>query len=305
MDEKIKNMIKKSMLIPIIVVGVLVIAAIFFLVTWRTEDNPPNFKINVNLETMVVGSEVEAILTFANLGPETAAIEKRHIFTDGKIDNNVFEITSEGKKIPYTGISEKNKPSGHNDYVNVLPGKSLTSTVKLNGAYDFLPGIHNYEIKYLAYNTLSVFGMPLESNKDAFSLYKGYSFVAVKYGQSAETTEGINIEFLDMVEESRCQIGYDCVVDGNASIKINAFLEGTPKPSTPQILTILGGYTGGREIQKYKFPSKGNVINLGKRSLVLARLTPYPTKEEIGMADERLYSAEFFMLPIEDIVLTK
>jgi len=260
----------------------------------------PSFEVNVDLKVEVVGEQVKAILTFTNpeaYGP--AQIEKRLLFPGGEINNNVFKIsTREGKEIKYKGIMAKLKEPGPGDFIKIKPKQSVTATVNIENVYDFLPGGDVYEIKYETYSA----GGPsvaalihLESNKDYFTLYKGYSFAKVEYGKSVKTPEGIIVEFLDVADDSRCPVGLECVVAGNASIKINAYLEGSSKPLSPQTLTIEGGYIGEKPTADYKTPGKGNVLEIGNWSLVFARLEPYPvSREEI---EKSSYFAHFFVIP--------
>ena len=276
----------------------LIAGAVGFVLKTKT-DKPPDFKIAVNLETEVIGEEVMVTLTFTNAGNNSASIEKRNGCLNGQIENNVFEITSGEQKIKYKGIMAKIAPPGPEGYLEIPAGQSVTATVKLNDVYDFLPGVRNYEIKYSAYHSLSVFLMHLESGKDYFTLYRGYTRLDLQYGESGKTKEGVNVEFVDIKSDSRCPFNLACYHSGFAVIKIKAFLEGTKAPSLPQELTIQGGWAGSNPLPNYMPPRQGNVLKIGDWSLVFARLEPYPIAGK--ETQKSSYKALFFVVPTTDI----
>jgi len=292
---------RNYMLIIIISAVVLAGAGITFALK-STGKEMPSFKVTVDLKVEVVGEQVKAILTFTNpeaYGP--AQIEKRLLFPGGELSSNVFKIsTREGKEIKYKGIMAKLKEPGPEDFIKIKPKQSVKATVNLENVYDFPTGADVYEIKYETYSA----GGPsiaalirLESNKDYFTFYKGYSFAKAEYGKSVKTPEGIIVEFLDVVNDSRCPVDWECLVSGNASIKVNAYHDGSPKPDSPQTLNIEGGYIGGKPTADYKIPGKGNVLEIGNWSLVFARLEPYPVSR--GEIKKFSYFAHFFVIPFK------
>ena len=131
-------------------------------------EKPLNFTVETNLTVNVTKNEVQATLTFANLGPEDAYIDKIQACLNGKTENDVFEITSDNQRISYNGIMTKRGYSKDN-IIELGAGKSLTATVKLGEVYNFLSGNHTYKAKYSAYHQLPPFILPLESNDVTFS----------------------------------------------------------------------------------------------------------------------------------------
>lgn len=57
-----------------------------------------------------------------------------------------FEITSEGQDIPYVGIMVKRAPYTREDFVALQPGQELVRRTRIDQAYEFLQGEHEYEI---------------------------------------------------------------------------------------------------------------------------------------------------------------
>ena len=66
------------------------------------------------------------------------------------MENNVFEISSDSRKLEYKGIYEKLGTSKPEDFAKLVPGGTVEAWVKLNDAYKFLPGLHTYKVIYSA-----------------------------------------------------------------------------------------------------------------------------------------------------------
>ncbi len=106
--------------------------------------------VTVNLRIDIVGNRVQATLDFINRSSGTAFLEKINACVSRKIRNNVFEIRSQGTRIPYIGILAKRNPPGPEDFIGIAPGKEFVTAVFLDEAYDFLPGSHVYTARYSA-----------------------------------------------------------------------------------------------------------------------------------------------------------
>jgi len=106
--------------------------------------------VTVDLRVDVVGNRVQATLEFINRSQDTAFLEKTNACVSRKIENDVFEIKSQGTRIPYIGILEKRNPPGPDDFIGVAPGKKFTTVVFLDEAYEFLRGTHVYIARYSA-----------------------------------------------------------------------------------------------------------------------------------------------------------
>jgi len=106
--------------------------------------------VTVDLRVDAVGNRVQATLDFINRSQEIAFLEKTNACASRKIENDVFEIKSQGTRIPYIGILEKRNPPGPDDFIGIAPGKKFTTAVFLDEAYEFLRGTHVYTARYSA-----------------------------------------------------------------------------------------------------------------------------------------------------------
>ena len=104
----------------------------------------------VELQVHVVGNRVQAILNFVNRSNGTVYLEKVNACASGTIENDVFEIKSQQKRVAYIGILAKRNPPGPDDFFGIAPGGQFTTTVSLDQAYEFLQGFHRYTARYSA-----------------------------------------------------------------------------------------------------------------------------------------------------------
>ncbi|MDY6785140.1 MAG: hypothetical protein SW833_21785 [Cyanobacteriota bacterium] len=110
-------------------------------------------KISVYLEILSQTATVEATLLFTNDDNKTSLLYRINSFISGTINNNLFIITSsDGNRVPYTGILMRRTPLTREDFIELLPGETLTSRVTLNDAYRFFSGRHLYTAQYSAYD---------------------------------------------------------------------------------------------------------------------------------------------------------
>ena len=117
----------------------------------------PDHATVVKLEVAVRGREVTATLLFLNHGQDGFAVEKFNTCADGKMDKELFEITTAAtppKEVRYVGITAKRPPSGPGDYTTVAPGKSLRTTVRLDPYYAFPPEGGTFVARYSVYNAM-------------------------------------------------------------------------------------------------------------------------------------------------------
>jgi peptidyl-Lys metalloendopeptidase len=108
--------------------------------------------IKVTLEVSVAGGNVSATLTFKNVSTVPAFVDKLRGCLDGRIKVNVFAVTSGGKPVKFTLPMAKRRAPGPEDFLRLGPGESATTTVRLNEAYRFLLGSHNYVVRYEAFH---------------------------------------------------------------------------------------------------------------------------------------------------------
>jgi hypothetical protein len=87
-------------------------------------------------------------LTFVNQGSTPVWI-LRELASGTELTAARFDMRDAGgKPVAYTGKMVKRGPLTASDYQQLLPGKVLTNTIDISGAYAFMPGRHNYNIGY-------------------------------------------------------------------------------------------------------------------------------------------------------------
>jgi peptidyl-Lys metalloendopeptidase len=110
-------------------------------------------KVSVYLEIASQATTIEATLLFTNNENENIFLYRINSCISGAIENDLFIITSsDGNLVPYTGILIKRTPLILEDFIELLPGETLTSRVTLNDTYEFFPARHLYTAQYSAYN---------------------------------------------------------------------------------------------------------------------------------------------------------
>lgn len=131
-------------------------------------------QIEVKLDISIAEKDVKAVLIFTNTSSTDAYVERINGCLDGNIKNNVFKITADNQKIDYIGILAKRRPPEPNDFVKLQPNEQINTQVKLNEAYEFLPGTHKYQVFYTAYHSFPDRDdiVKLESNKVDFTYNK-------------------------------------------------------------------------------------------------------------------------------------
>ena len=130
--------------------------------------------VAVKLVVATSSATIAATLTYTNTSSENAFIEKINGCLDGHIDNNVFELTADNRRIDYTGILVKRRAPGPDDFVKLPPGEKLITTVRLEETYEFLPGSHTYRVVYSALHSYPEHPgfIELKSNEEKFSFTK-------------------------------------------------------------------------------------------------------------------------------------
>jgi hypothetical protein len=106
--------------------------------------------VTVELRVDIIGKRVQATLDFTNRSSGTAFLEKINACASRKIENDVFEIKSKDTRISYIGMLAKRNPPGPEDFIGIAPGKKFKTAVFLDEAYEFLPGRHDYSVRYSA-----------------------------------------------------------------------------------------------------------------------------------------------------------
>jgi hypothetical protein len=111
-----------------------------------------NRNVDVNLVVTVAAAEVRATLTFVNDSTKDVYLDPSMACVDGRIRNKVFRITSHDQAVPYLLPLAKRRAPDPKDLVRLAPGGRLNAEVRLDTAYGFFPGKHDYEAVYDAFH---------------------------------------------------------------------------------------------------------------------------------------------------------
>jgi hypothetical protein len=106
--------------------------------------------VAVDLRVNAVGTHVQATLEFLNRSPQMVFLEKINACASRKIENDVFQIKSEGSAVPYIGMLAKRNPPGPDDFIAIAPQQKFVTAVFLDQAYQFAAGSHVYTARYSA-----------------------------------------------------------------------------------------------------------------------------------------------------------
>lgn len=108
--------------------------------------------MSVTLHVTPNAGNLVASLTFKNTSKKPVHVDKYTAGLGKEQIGRLFEITDQnGKKLRYTGISIKRKHD-ENDFIALLPGERLRTTVMLNEWYEFHIGRSEYSVSYEAFN---------------------------------------------------------------------------------------------------------------------------------------------------------
>lgn len=94
--------------------------------------------------------------------------------------------------------------------------------------------------------------------------------IKIPLGQTVDV-KGISITFEEVVEDSRCPEGIDCIWAGRAIVKVNVAANGKTEEKT----MIFGALRPGEKENTNLYSSANFAINGVK-------LNPYPTKDTVG-----------------------
>jgi hypothetical protein len=110
--------------------------------------------VQVALAVAIRGPAVEATLTFTNPTSRSIYVEKAKAVPGARVESDVFEIDLDGETIPFRGPYAKRPPPGPGEFAEIAPHGELRSTVRLDEAYQFPRGSHEYRAAYSAINSI-------------------------------------------------------------------------------------------------------------------------------------------------------
>jgi hypothetical protein len=106
--------------------------------------------VSVYLKVSLRSSQVMARLAFKNRSGRDIFIEKYNACAGGQIENNVFEIRTNGHVLDYKGMLAKRRRPIPEDYLVVPSGQTFGVEVDLTRAYAFPKGLGRYVARYSA-----------------------------------------------------------------------------------------------------------------------------------------------------------
>jgi hypothetical protein len=121
-------------------------------ITCQTEKKTMK-KLNINLAMSQSAEGVFCTMTFLNIGESDVFLSKSDICFTQKITSEIFKINQNQQEVPYVGIMLKRGVALENDFVILQPNQHITTSVRLDKVYAFLPGHHTYTIQYSCYHS--------------------------------------------------------------------------------------------------------------------------------------------------------
>jgi hypothetical protein len=106
--------------------------------------------VSVHLNVSVRSGQVMARLDFENSSNNDIFIEKFNACIEGQIENNVFEIRTNGQMLDYIGMLAKRRRPILEDYLVIRAGRTFETEVDLTRAYAFPRGLREYSAVYSA-----------------------------------------------------------------------------------------------------------------------------------------------------------
>lgn len=131
----------------------------------------------------------------------------------------------------------------------------------------------------------------LESPQSAVlpAAYQDQQQITLSLNQLVVSTEGITVQLLRVIDDSRCLVGIHCLWSGEASISARIFSQkeidanGEPTDAAPRTLTITA-----TDPNAFAAPAGANTVTVGRCTVAFVRLLPYPTVlrsvEELDMS---------------------
>lgn len=119
-------------------------------------------KLKVRLSVQQKAGKVIAIITFHNISNKDYYIHRGripriqydHVF--GPLCDASFLITSDNVRLDYMGkYCEFESDTPKDDWYKISAGGNFSTSVILNFAYEFLPGIHKYDIGSVEYSVVN------------------------------------------------------------------------------------------------------------------------------------------------------
>ena len=95
--------------------------------------------------------DLSAVLNFTNVSNHPVYLNKISGCLDGKIGDDVFQITADGQPVPFSG-HKTSRPGvpGPRQFTALTPGETVRAVVDLSKSYRLPSGTHTYRVVYSA-----------------------------------------------------------------------------------------------------------------------------------------------------------
>lgn len=126
--------------------------------------------------------------------------------------------------------------------------------------------------------------------------YRDQKHVMLSVGESTVTGEGITIQLLRVMHDTRCIRGRLCLWTGEVGVSVRIFSQAIVDNrddltlQAPKSLII-----PGTEPEAFAPPTSANTVPVGRCTVAFVQLLPYPV-EELSSNHETLYQATFVVL---------
>ena len=105
----------------------------------------------VRLSVTADKRSLQAVVIFTNVSSQPVYLDKISGCLDGKIGDDVFQVTADGQPVPFAGKKTPRPANpGPRQFTVLLPSGTTQATVTLNRSYRLPPGTHTYSIVYAA-----------------------------------------------------------------------------------------------------------------------------------------------------------
>ncbi len=105
----------------------------------------------VQLSATANGHNLQVVLNFTNVSSEPVFLDRISGCLDGKIGDDVFQVTADGQPVPFSGRKTPRPASpGPRQFAQLVPGETVRAVVTLNRSYRLPGGTHTYSVTYSA-----------------------------------------------------------------------------------------------------------------------------------------------------------
>ena len=107
--------------------------------------------VTVQLNVTANNRSLQVVLNFTNVSSQPVYLDKISGCLDGKIGDDVFQLTADGQPVPFAGKKTPRPANpGPRQFSLLVSGETTRATVTLNRSYRLPSGTHTYSVVYAA-----------------------------------------------------------------------------------------------------------------------------------------------------------